>query len=144
MTFIPRTLEHGRRVVTNFLSRCTRYMPTWNFYTYIQVRWYLESVIPQHNLVAADFHFWVHLQRSKRVQASRTKWWKLKEETTKIFKERVLKEDPWHEGRDANSMWIKMSTCIRKVASEEFGVAKESKRETKETWWWNEKVQNAI
>jgi hypothetical protein len=45
---------------------------------------------------------------------------------------------------DANSMWIKMSTCIRKVASKEFGVAKESKRETKETWWWNEKVQNAI
>jgi hypothetical protein len=40
-------------------------------------------------------------------------------------------------------MWIKMSTCIRKVASEEFGVTKGGKRETKETWWWNEKVQNA-
>jgi hypothetical protein len=37
-----------------------------------------------------------------------------------------------------------MSTCIRKVASEEFGVTKGGKRETKETWWWNEKVQNAI
>jgi hypothetical protein len=41
-------------------------------------------------------------------------------------------------------MWTKMPTCIRKVASEEFGVTKEGKRETKETWWWNEKVQNAI
>jgi hypothetical protein len=41
-------------------------------------------------------------------------------------------------------MWMKMSICIRKVASEEFGVTKEGKRETKETWWWNEKVQNAI
>jgi hypothetical protein len=41
-------------------------------------------------------------------------------------------------------MWMKMSTCIRKVASEEFGVSKGDKRETKETWWWNEKVQNAI
>jgi hypothetical protein len=41
-------------------------------------------------------------------------------------------------------MWMKMSTCIRKVASEEFGVTKGGKRETKETWWWNEKVQNAI
>jgi hypothetical protein len=40
-------------------------------------------------------------------------------------------------------MWMKMSTCIRKVASEEFGVTKGGKRETKETWWWNEKVQNA-
>jgi hypothetical protein len=39
---------------------------------------------------------------------------------------------------------MKMSTCIRKVASEEFRVTKGGKRETKETWWWNEKVQNAI
>jgi hypothetical protein len=61
-----------------------------------------------------------------------------------MFKERVLKEGPWHEGGDANSMWMKMSTCIKKVASEEFGVTKGDKRETKETWWWNEKVQKAI
>jgi hypothetical protein len=61
-----------------------------------------------------------------------------------MFKERVLKEGPWYEGGDANNMWMKMFTCIRKVASEEFGVTKRGKRETKETWWWNEKVQNAI
>jgi hypothetical protein len=52
------------------------------------------------------------------------KWWKLKEEAANMFKERVLKEGPWHEGGDANSMWMKMSTCIRKVASEEFRVTK--------------------
>jgi hypothetical protein len=34
-----------------------------------------------------------------------------------MFKERV-KEGPWHEGGNANSMWIKMSTYIRKVVSE--------------------------
>jgi hypothetical protein len=62
----------------------------------------------------------------------------------KIFKERVLKEGPWHEGDDANSMWMRMFTCIGKVASEEFGVTKGGKRETKETWWWNEKVQKTI
>jgi hypothetical protein len=39
---------------------------------------------------------------------------------------------------------MKMSTCIRKVALEEFGVIKGGKRETKETWWLNENVQNAI
>jgi hypothetical protein len=37
-----------------------------------------------------------------------------------------------------------MATCIRKVASEEFGVTKGGKHEAKETWWWNEKVQKAI
>jgi hypothetical protein len=61
-----------------------------------------------------------------------------------MFKERVLKEGPWHEGGDANSMWMKMTTCIRKVASEEFGVTKGGKCETKDTWCWNEKVQKVI
>jgi hypothetical protein len=41
-------------------------------------------------------------------------------------------------------MWMGMDTCIRKVASKEFGVTKVGKREAKETWWWNEKVQKAI
>jgi hypothetical protein len=72
------------------------------------------------------------------------KWWKLKEDAVKMFKKRVIKEGPWHEGEDANSMWMKMSTCIRKLASEEFKVTKGGKRETKEIWWWNEKVQKAI
>jgi hypothetical protein len=34
----------------------------------------VECVVPQHNLMVADFRFRVRLQRSKRVQASRTKW----------------------------------------------------------------------
>jgi hypothetical protein len=50
-----------------------------------------------------------------------------------MFNERVLKEDPWHKGGDVNSIWIKMFTCIRKLTSEEFGVTKGDKRETKET-----------
>jgi hypothetical protein len=37
-----------------------------------------------------------------------------------------------------------MTTCIRKVTSEEFGVTKGGKHEAKETWWCNEKVQKAI
>jgi hypothetical protein len=63
---------------------------------------------------------------------------------TNTFKEIVLKEDLWHEGGDANNMWMGMATCIRKVVSEEFGVTKGGKREAKETWWWNKKVQKAI
>jgi hypothetical protein len=53
-----------------------------------------ECVVPQHKLVVADFRFRIHLQRSKHVQAPRTKWWKLKEDAAKIFKERVLKKGP--------------------------------------------------
>jgi hypothetical protein len=93
-----------------------------------------ECVMPQHKLVIADFHFRVRFQRSKRVQAPRMKWWKLKEDAAKTFKESVLKEGPWHEGGDTNNMWMGMTTCIRKVASEEFGVTKGGKRKAKETW----------
>jgi tRNA(His) 5'-end guanylyltransferase len=52
----------------------------------------VECVVLQHEFVVADFRFRVHLQRSKYIQALRTKWWKLKEEAMKMFKERVLKE----------------------------------------------------
>jgi hypothetical protein len=100
--------------------------------------------MPQHKLVIADFLFRVHLHWIKCVQAPSTKWWKLKEEATKTFMNRVLKEGPWHEGADTNSKCMKMATCIGKVASEEFRVTKGGKREAKETWWWNEKVQKAI
>jgi hypothetical protein len=53
-----------------------------------------ECVVPQHKLVVADFRFWIRFQRSKRIQVPQTKWWKLKEEAAKTFKERVLNEGP--------------------------------------------------
>jgi hypothetical protein len=37
-----------------------------------------------------------------------------------------------------------MATCVRKVASEVFGVSRGGKQEVKETWWWNDEVQRAI
>ena len=39
---------------------------------------------------------------------------------------------------------MKMATCIRKVASEEFGVSRGRRSEDKDTWWWNDDVQKAI
>jgi hypothetical protein len=41
-------------------------------------------------------------------------------------------------------MWVKMVTCVRKVASEVFGVTKGSSGESKDTWWWTEDVQKAL
>ena len=52
-------------------------------------------------------------------------------------------EGAWSE-EDANIMWVKMATCVRKVASEVFGVTKGSSGESKDTWWWTEDVQKAI
>ena len=50
----------------------------------------------------------------------------------KAFKERMLGEGPW-EGEDADDMWLKMATCVRKVASKVFGVSRGGKQEGKDT-----------
>ena len=42
------------------------------------------------------------------------KWWKLRGEAAQAFKERMLGEGPWEEGEDADDMWLKMATCVRK------------------------------
>jgi hypothetical protein len=84
--------------------------------------------------MVADFRFRVRVHRDKRVKIARTKWWKLRGEAAQTFKERMLDERPWEE-EDADNMWLKMATCVRKVASEVFGVSREDKRKAKDTWW---------
>ena len=77
-----------------------------------------ESVVSQHKLVVAEFRFRIRVQQDKRAKVTRMKWWKLKGEASQAFKDRVLKEGPWEEGGDANNMWMKMATCVRRIASE--------------------------
>ena len=82
-----------------------------------------ECVVPQHKLVVADFCFWVRVHRDKRAKIIRTKWWKLRGEAAQTFKERMLGEGPWEEGEYVDNMWLKMATCVWKVATEVFGVS---------------------
>ncbi|GJN32405.1 hypothetical protein PR202_gb20913 [Eleusine coracana subsp. coracana] len=56
----------------------------------------------------------------------------------------MLGEGPWEEGEGPDDMWLKMATCVRKVALEVFGVSRGGKQEAKDTWWWNDEVQRAI
>jgi hypothetical protein len=42
----------------------------------------------------------------------------------------MLSEGPQEEGEDAD-MWLKMATCVRKVASKVFGMSRGDKREAK-------------
>jgi hypothetical protein len=64
----------------------------------------------------------------------RTRWWKLKGDVSQVFKNIVIAEVPCNEGEDANNMWKKMTTHIRNVAIDLFGVTRENKREPKDTW----------
>ncbi|KAG2640605.1 hypothetical protein PVAP13_2KG106416 [Panicum virgatum] len=56
----------------------------------------------------------------------------------------MLGEGPWEEGEDVDDMWLKMATCVRKVASEVFDMSRGGKQGGKDTWWWNDEVQRAI
>ena len=71
----------------------------------------------------------------KQAKIERTKWWKLKGETSEVFRERVIKEGSWKEEEDINNMWKKMATNIRKVASKVCGVTKGNGGDAKDTWW---------
>ena len=85
-----------------------------------------ECVVPQHKLVVADFRFRVRVHRDKRAKIMRTKWWKVRGEAAQTFNERMLGEGHWEE-EDADDMWLKIATCVRKVASEVLGVSREGK-----------------
>jgi hypothetical protein len=61
-----------------------------------------------------------------------------------VFKNRVIAEGSWNESEDVNNIWKEMTTHIRKVAIEVFGVTRGNKCKPKDTWWWNDDVQNAI
>jgi hypothetical protein len=67
-----------------------------------------ESVVSQHNLVV-DFCFRTRTHRDKQAKIARTKWLKLKGETSKVFRERVFVEGAWSEEENANNMWVKMA-----------------------------------
>ena len=71
-----------------------------------------ECVVAQHKLVVADFRFLVQARGNKQARVTRTKWWKLEGEASKVFKEKVIEEGPWNDEGDANSMWEKMATCV--------------------------------
>jgi hypothetical protein len=103
-----------------------------------------ECVVTQHKLLVADFYFQVCVRRDRDMKITRTRWWKLKGDVSQVFKNRVIAEGSWNEGEDADNMWKKMTTHIRKVAIEVFGVTRGNKREPKDTWWWNDEVQKAI
>nr|CAB3464536.1 unnamed protein product [Digitaria exilis] len=96
------------------------------------------------DLVVADFRLRVRVHQDKRAKMARTKWWKLRGEAAQTFKGRMVEEGPWDEGEDVDDMWLKMATCVRKVAAEVLGVSRGGKQEGKDTWWWNEEVQRAI
>ncbi|KAK3568551.1 hypothetical protein QTP86_008749 [Hemibagrus guttatus] len=103
-----------------------------------------ESVARQHRMVVCRMTLLVcKMKRSKIEIEKKTKWWKLKkEECCEEFRQKlrqalggqvVLPDD-----------WETTAEVIRETGRKVLGVSSGRRKEDKETWWWNEEVQDSI
>ncbi|KAK3572666.1 hypothetical protein QTP86_002032 [Hemibagrus guttatus] len=100
-----------------------------------------ESVTRQHRMVVCRMTLMVCKKRSEIEK--KTKWWKLKkEECCEEFRQKlrqalggqvVLPDD-----------WETTAEVIRETGRKVLGVSSGRRKEDKETWWWNEEVQDSI
>ncbi|KAK3514443.1 hypothetical protein QTP70_018255 [Hemibagrus guttatus] len=101
-----------------------------------------ESVARQHRMVACRMTLMVCKTKRSKIE-KKTKWWKLKkEECCEEFRQKlrqalggqvVLPDD-----------WETTAEVIRETGRKVLGVSSGRRKEDKETWWWNEEVQDSI
>ncbi|KAK3556927.1 hypothetical protein QTP70_022433, partial [Hemibagrus guttatus] len=101
-----------------------------------------ESVARQHRMVVCRMTLMVCKKKRPEIE-KKTKWWKLKkEECCEEFRQKlrqalggqvVLPDD-----------WETTAEVIRETGRKVLGVSSGRRKEGKETWWWNEEVQDSI
>ncbi|KAK3567226.1 hypothetical protein QTP86_014866 [Hemibagrus guttatus] len=101
-----------------------------------------ESVARQHRMVVCRMTLMVCKKKRSEIE-KKTKWWKLKkEECCEEFRQKlrqalggqvVLPDD-----------WETIAEVIRETGRKVLGVSSGRRKEDKETWWWNEEVQDSI
>ncbi|KAK3548736.1 hypothetical protein QTP70_018458, partial [Hemibagrus guttatus] len=103
-----------------------------------------ESVARQHKMVVCMMTLMVCKKKRSKIEIEKkTKWWKLKkEECCEEFRQKlrqalagqvVLPDD-----------WETTAEVIRETGRKVLGVSSGRRKEDKETWWWNEEVQDSI
>ncbi|KAK3564446.1 hypothetical protein QTP86_020385 [Hemibagrus guttatus] len=101
-----------------------------------------ESVARQHRVVVCRMTLMVCKKKRSKIE-KKTKWWKLKkEECCEEFRQKlrhalggqvVLPDD-----------WETTAEVIRETGRKVLDVLSGRRKEDKETWWWNEEVQDSI
>ncbi|KAK3522383.1 hypothetical protein QTP86_008917 [Hemibagrus guttatus] len=101
-----------------------------------------ESVARQHRMVVCRMTLLVCKTKRSEIE-KKTKWWNLKkEECCEEFRQKlrqalggqvVLPHD-----------WESTAEVIRETGRKVLGVSSGRRKEDKETWWWNEEVQDSI
>lgn len=72
------------------------------------------------------------------------KWWKLKGGSLKEFRVKIIEKGPWNIDENTEEIRNTMASCIRNAGKGIIGETKGGRRVRKETWQWNDEVQNAL
>ncbi|XP_046978673.1 craniofacial development protein 2-like [Vanessa cardui] len=107
-----------------------------------------EALVTQHRLILMDFKLSVSPKNSRTRPLPKTRWRMLENDECAIrFRNQILEK--MIEMSDmketlANECWIEMARYIRKVAKDVFGESKGKGLIDRDTWWWNDEVQNVL
>ncbi|KAI5086583.1 butyrophilin-like protein 3 [Silurus meridionalis] len=102
-----------------------------------------DSVARQHRMVVCRMVLEAKKKRRKVRIERRIRWWKLKEEECSVrFREEV--RERLSGVKEVLDDWATTAGVMREAARKVLGVTSGNRKEDKETWWWNEEVQESI
>ena len=101
-----------------------------------------ECVAKQHRMVVCKMALMVKKKKAEKVKP-KMRWWKLKETSCQeAFRQEVTRILGGKDGLP--NEWDKTAEMLRKTAETVLGVTFGKEKEHRETWWWNEEVQESI
>ena len=101
-----------------------------------------ESVAKHHRIVVSAIIIWTKCRKASKL-VKRIKWWKLKDlKVNNKFKMKVIESGILGGQED----WQRIAEMIRSIARRELGETSEkiSTAGRRETWWWNQEVQEKL
>ncbi|KAI5625322.1 hypothetical protein C0J50_15181 [Silurus asotus] len=102
-----------------------------------------DSVARQHRMVVCRMVLEAKKKRRRVRTERRIRWWKLKEEECSVrFREEV--RERLSGVKEVLDDWATTAGVMREAARKVLGVTSGNRKEDKETWWWNEEVQESI
>ena len=103
-----------------------------------------KAVAAQHRVLVMDWDIQRGKKRKPELATPRIKWWRLREDNRKVqFREKVL--DKVRPVESVQEWWEETSTTILRAGQEVLGMTTGRRPPVdKETWWWNDKVQEVI
>ena len=101
-----------------------------------------ECVAKQHRMVVCKMGLMVKNKKAEKVKP-KIRWWKLKETNCQeAFRQEVTRTLGGKDGLP--NEWDKTAEMLRKTAETVLGVTFGKRKGDRETWWWNEEVQESI